>query len=147
VLLHYGKKRLFWSLIFFGYLSFATVQGQTNRFQQLCMHKIFLNHKLPRIPCLGETHIKLQWYTIFLLLFYFYCFCNTTFLHSSYVIKPPQPSSAIYGAPPFTGNPTKLAPVKRPGRKAISPFQYHPPLKWPWIEGQGSDLKKWKLNY
>jgi len=31
--------------------------------------------------------------------------------HCGYVIKPPQPSSAIYGAPPFTGdrhNHTKL---------------------------------------
>jgi len=26
------------------------------------------------------------------------------FFHSGYVIKPPQPSSAINGAPPFTGN-------------------------------------------
>jgi len=29
---------------------------------------------------------------------------NIGFNDSRYVIKPPQPSSAIYGAPPFTGN-------------------------------------------
>jgi len=27
---------------------------------------------------------------------------NSGFSESGYVIKPPQPSSAIYGAPPFT---------------------------------------------
>jgi len=30
---------------------------------------------------------------------------NIGFNDSGYVIKPLQPSSAIYGAPPFTGNP------------------------------------------
>jgi len=34
----------------------------------------------------------------------FFCFYNTTFFYSGYVIKPPQPSSTIYGAPPFIGN-------------------------------------------
>jgi len=29
---------------------------------------------------------------------------NIGFSDSGYVIKPPQPSSAIYGAPPFTGH-------------------------------------------
>ena len=29
---------------------------------------------------------------------------NISFNDSGYIIKPPQPSSAIYGAPPFTGN-------------------------------------------
>jgi len=37
--------------------------------------------------------------------FSFYCFYKATFFYSSYVIKPLQPSSAIYGAPPFTGHP------------------------------------------
>jgi len=36
---------------------------------------------------------------------HFFSFYNTTFLHSGYVIKPPQASSAIYGAPPFTWHP------------------------------------------
>ena len=34
----------------------------------------------------------------FPLLFSVYSFCNATFYHSGYIIKPPQPSSAIYGA-------------------------------------------------
>jgi len=34
-----------------------------------------------------------------------YSFCKATFFHSGYIIKPPQPSSNIYGAPPFTDNP------------------------------------------
>jgi len=36
-------------------------------------------------------------YTTFFL--HFFSFCSTTFFHSSYVIKPLQPNSAIYGAP------------------------------------------------
>jgi len=40
----------------------------------------------------------------FLSLFSVYSFCNATFFHSGYVIKPPQPSCFIYGAPPFAGN-------------------------------------------
>jgi len=41
----------------------------------------------------------------FLCSFSIYYFCNATFFHSGSVIKPPQPSSAIYGAPPpFTGH-------------------------------------------
>jgi len=36
-----------------------------------------------------------------------YSFCNATLFHSGYVFKPPQRRSAIYGAPPFTGNPIK----------------------------------------
>jgi len=47
--------------------------------------------------------------TFFFNYFTFFRFCNATFFHFGYVIKPPQPSSAIYGAPPFTGNPSKLA--------------------------------------
>ena len=104
-MLHYGKKSLFWSFIIFGYLSFTTVREQKSRFQQLWMYKIFKHRKLPCIPCLGETHIKLQWYNIFPSIFSFFLFCNATFFHSGYVIKPPpQPNSAIYGAPLFTGN-------------------------------------------
>jgi len=103
VMLHYGhsKKNLFWSLVIFGCLSFTTIRGQKNRFQRLWMYKIFKHRELPCIPCFGETHIKLQWlwYNIFSSLFFLFLI-----LHSGYVIKPPQPSSAIYGAPPFTGN-------------------------------------------
>ena len=38
-------------------------------------------------------------------LLHFFCLCNASFFYSGYVIKPPQPSSAIYGTPPFTGHP------------------------------------------
>ena len=65
VILHYGKKSLVWSLIIFGYLSFTTVRGQKNRSQKLWMYKIFKHRKLPCIPYLGETHMKLQWYNTF----------------------------------------------------------------------------------
>jgi len=34
-MLHYGKKICFQVLIIFGYLSFTTVRGQKNWFQQL----------------------------------------------------------------------------------------------------------------
>ena len=104
MMLHYGKKSLFWSLNIFGYLSFTTVRGQKNSFQQLWIYKIFEHRKLPCIPCLGKTHIKLQWYNIYSSLFFLFLLCNATFCHSGYVIKPPHPSSTIYGAPPFTGN-------------------------------------------
>jgi len=50
------------------------------------MYKIFKHREL---PCLGETHIKLQWYNIFPSLFFFFWFCNATFYHSGYVIKAP----------------------------------------------------------
>jgi len=40
----------------------------------------------------------------FLSLIFLFWFCNATCFYSGFVIKPPQPSSAIYGAPPFTGN-------------------------------------------
>jgi len=35
----------------------------------------------------------------FLCFFSVYSFCNAIFFHSAYIIKPPQPSSTIYGAP------------------------------------------------
>jgi len=37
--------------------------------------------------------------------FSFCCICNVSFFYSGYIIKPPQTSSAIYGAPPFAGHP------------------------------------------
>jgi len=42
--------------------------------------------------------------TFFLHFFSCFYFCNTTFIYSGYVIKPPQPSFTIYRAPPFTGH-------------------------------------------
>jgi len=44
----------------------------------------------------------------FFTFFSFFWFCDATFFHSDYVIKPPQPSSANYGAQPFTSNPKPL---------------------------------------
>jgi len=76
------------------------------------MDKIFKHHKLSCIPCLGETHSlwSCNDTTFFLYFFSFFCFANATFFHPGYVIKPPQPSSAIYGAPPFAGHPQNLNP-------------------------------------
>jgi len=37
---------------------------------------------------------------------------NIGFSDSGYVIKPPQPSSAIYGVPPFTGHPNFISITK-----------------------------------
>jgi len=84
---------------------FHNGSGRKNRFQQLWMYRIFKHRKLPFIPCLmfGETHIKLRWHdTTFF--FHIFSFCNATFFYSGYVIKPPQPTSAFYRAPPFTGH-------------------------------------------
>jgi len=49
-------------------------------------------------------HLQYSNKMFFLCFFSVYSFCNATSFHSSYVIKPLQPSSAIYGAPPFTGH-------------------------------------------
>jgi len=92
-------------LIIFGYLSFTTYRGQKIGFNS-CECIKFLNianfHAFhvwgKRILSYGDT-------TFFLHFFSFFCFCNATFFHSGYVFKAPQPSSAIYGAPPFTGHP------------------------------------------
>jgi len=37
-------------------------------------------------------------------LFFYLLLLQRNFFHTGYVIKPLQPSSAIYGAPPITGN-------------------------------------------
>jgi len=87
---------------------FHNGSGTKNRFQQLWMYKTFKHRKHPCIPCLGETQVKLQWYNIYLHFSSFFWFGNATIFHSGYVIKPPQPSSAICGAPPFSGNPPIL---------------------------------------
>jgi len=52
----------------FGYLSFTTVQGQKIGFNS-CECIKFLNIANFH-ACMGETHIKLQWYNIFPLLFF-----------------------------------------------------------------------------
>jgi len=98
VIVHYRQKCVFSSLVISSYLSFTTVRWQKNRFQQLWMYKNFKHRKPPCIPCLRETHINLQWNNIFPSLSFF------CFFHSGYVVKPPPPSPAVYGAPPFTGH-------------------------------------------
>jgi len=110
VMLHYGKKRLFWSLIIFGCLSFITVRGQKISVNSCAFIK-FLNfanfHAFhvwgKRISSCNDTTLSFT-FIPFIVHFYSICFCNATFFHSGYVIKPPQPSSAIYRALPFTGN-------------------------------------------
>jgi len=39
---------------------------------------------------------------------------NIGFNDSGYIIKPPQPCTAIYGAPPFTGNHCDCLQVYQP---------------------------------
>jgi len=78
VILHYGKKSIL-KFDNFWLSEFHNGSGTKNRFQQLWMYKILKHRKLPRIPCLGETHIQLQWYNIFPLLFSFLCFYNAIF--------------------------------------------------------------------
>ena len=65
--------------------------------------------------------------TFFLHFSSLFCFCNVTFFYSSYIITPPQPSSAIYGAPPFTGNrfcaSVSVGPVMSHGSQMFLPFR------------------------
>jgi len=71
-MLHYSKKSIL--------KIFKMIQGQKDRFQQLWIYKIFEHRKLPCIPCLGETHIKLQWYDIYpSLIFIFFGFATQLF--------------------------------------------------------------------
>jgi len=42
--------------------------------------------------------------SFFVHFFSFFFFCNATFIHSGYIIKPPQSSTAIHGAQTFTGH-------------------------------------------
>jgi len=101
VVLHYGKKRLFWSLIIFSYLCFTMVRGKKIGFNSCECIKFFNIANIhafhiwrKRIKCCNDI-------TFFL---YFFCFYNVTFFHRSYVIKPLQPSCTICRAPPFTGH-------------------------------------------
>jgi len=59
------------------------------------MYKIIKHCKLSCIPGLGTHILSCNDTTFFLHFFSFFCFCNETFFHSGYVIKPPQPSSAF----------------------------------------------------
>jgi len=69
------------------------------------MYKIFKHRKLPCIPCLGETHIKLRWYNIFPTLFFLFLLLQRNFfsfrlcLQSSATKLRYLRSSAFYRAP------------------------------------------------
>jgi len=71
------------------------------------MYKIFKHRKHPCIPCFGGNAYYVAMIQYFSFTFFLFFVCNATFFHSGYVSKPLQPSSAIYGAPPFTGNPVE----------------------------------------
>ena len=91
MILHCGKTSLFWSMIIiFGYLSFTTVRGQKNRFQQLWIYKILNIANFHAFHVWGKRILSCNDTTFIL---HFFSFCNATFFHSGYVIKPPQPSS------------------------------------------------------
>ena len=109
VMLHYGKKSVFWSFNIFGYLSFTTVRRQKIRFNsatvathsflhsqsQWWMYKIFKHRK---VPCLDETHIKLQWYSIFPSLFFLFLILQ----RNVFPLQLCHQTSAIYRTPTFT---------------------------------------------
>jgi len=61
------------------------------------MHSMFWGKRI--LSC-NDTKFLLH-------IFSFFCFCNATFFHSGYVIKPSQPSFALYRAPLFTGRLSK----------------------------------------
>jgi len=90
-------------LIYFGNLTFTTIRGQKICFnsgeciQFLSIANIYeLDVWWKRIFICNTNFFSFAFFPLF--------FCNATFSHSSYVIKPPQPSSAIYEALPFTGH-------------------------------------------
>ena len=102
VTLHYGERSLFWSLIIYWIWVSQRFGDKIIGFNR-CECIKFLNA--------ANIHALDVWWKrmficnnkIFLLCFFsIESFCNATFFHSGYVIKHPQPSSAIYGAPYFT---------------------------------------------
>ena len=93
-MLHYGKKNIFWSFIIFVDLSFTTVQGQKIGFNS-CECINFLNIANFHVFHVCGKRLSCNDTTFFLHFFSFSWFCNSTFFHSGYIIKPPQPSSAI----------------------------------------------------
>ena len=127
VILHYGKRSLFWSLIIFAYLSFTMVRGQKIGFNR-CECIKFLNIANIHVLHVWRKRIFIFNNKIFFLCFFsVYSFCNTTFFHSGYVIKPQEPSWAIYGAPPFASNPnyTSLKSVLYSNMFWVKPLWSH----------------------
>ena len=106
MLLHYSKRSLLRSLIIFAYRSFTTVRGQKNRFQfNSCESIKFWNIvNILALDVWGKRILICNNKIFILCYFSVYSFCKATSFHSGYVIKPPQPSSASYGAPSFAGH-------------------------------------------
>jgi len=90
-------------MIIFTYLIFKTVRGQKIGFNN-CECSKFLNiANIHVLDVCGSAYL-FEIIKYFSFAFSVYSICKETFFHSGYVMKPPQPSSAIYGAPPFIGN-------------------------------------------
>jgi len=95
-MLHYSKKSLFWSLII---LVIWVPQrcGDKKIGFNICEFIQFSNiANLHAFHVWGKCILSCNDTTFILHFYSFFCFCNATFFHSSYVIEPPQPSSAIY---------------------------------------------------
>ena len=101
-ILHYGKRSLFWSLIIFPYLSFTTVWGQKNWFQQLWKYTFFKYRKLPYI-----TDYMFAWsaYSVAMRKHFSFTFVPFVFF-ATQLFSTPVTSSKIRpdGAPSFTSN-------------------------------------------
>jgi len=106
VILPYGKKSLFWSLIIFGYLSFTTLQGQKIGFNS-CECIQFLNKaNFHAFHVWGKRILSCNDTTVFLHSFFLFLLLQRNLFHSSYVIKPPQPSSPINRSSAFYREPS-----------------------------------------
>ena len=102
VILHYGKKGLFWSLIFFGCLSFTTVWGQKIGFNSSECIKFLNITNVHAFHVWGKCIFKLQWYNIFLSLFFLLQrnFFPLRLRHQTYATKLRYlQSSTFYRAP------------------------------------------------
>jgi len=89
VILHYDERSLCWSLIIFPYLSFTTVWGQKNRFQQLWKYNFLNIANFHTLHICVKRILSCNEKTFFLCICSFSFFCNSTFFHSGYVIKDP----------------------------------------------------------
>ena len=81
VILRYGERSLFWSLIIFGYLSFTTVRGRKIGFNS-CEFMKFLNIANVHALDVWVMRILICNYKVFSFPFFVYSFCNATFFHS-----------------------------------------------------------------
>jgi len=105
VILHYGKRRLFWSLKIFANLSFTTVWGQKNRFQQLWMYKTLNIANIYVFDVWGKRIFICNNKIFFLCIFMFIPFVTQLFS------TPVTSSNLSNQAPLFTGNHLKTCEV------------------------------------